>query len=230
MRPRRGGGPAAARGRLSFRPTLQSEPSARGRREEFRLEIDAGRAALVQPAQRDGPVRLVVLLHGAGGAPERTLDLLRPYVGRHRLLLAAPKSAGRTWDAITGGFGPDVRMIDQLLRRLASAYDVQGCTVGGFSDGASYALSLGIANGDVFDSVVAFSPGFADPADSHGRPRFFLSHGIEDQILPIEVCSRRLVPYLQGKGYDVTYEEFEGGHEVPPHIRVRAAEWLGANG
>jgi predicted esterase len=34
--------------------------------------------------------------------------------------------------------------------------------VSGFSDGASYALSIGPANGDLFTHVMAFSPGFAD--------------------------------------------------------------------
>jgi len=34
----------------------------------------------------------------------------------------------------------------------------------GFSDGASYALSVGITNGDLFTHVIAFSPGFVAPA------------------------------------------------------------------
>jgi hypothetical protein len=49
--------------------------------------------------------------------------------------------------------------------------------VGGFSDGTSYALSLGLTNGDLFSHVLAFSPGFAVPARRRGRPRLFLSHG-----------------------------------------------------
>jgi phospholipase/carboxylesterase len=38
--------------------------------------------------------------------------------------------------------------------------------LGGFSDGASYALSLDLTNGDLFASLIAFSPGFIqlDPA------------------------------------------------------------------
>ena len=37
-------------------------------------------------------------------------------------------------------------------------------------------------------------------------------------MLPIERCSRRLVPRLEANGYDVTYVEFAGGHEVPRDI------------
>jgi phospholipase/carboxylesterase len=53
-----------------------------------------------------------------------------------------------------------------------------------------------------------------------------VSHGTGDQVLPIDRCSRRLVPALQDDGYDVTYREFDGGHEVPRGMRRRAVTWL----
>jgi predicted esterase len=40
----------------------------------------------------------------------------------------------------------------------------------GFSDGASYALSLGLANGDLFTHVLGFSPGFMRVPRHVGRP------------------------------------------------------------
>jgi predicted esterase len=97
---------------------------------------------------------------------------------------------------------------------------------GGFSDGASYALSLGIDNGDLARHLVAFSPGFAAPAAPRGQPRILVTHGIEDPVLPVDRCSRRLVPRLRQSGYDVTYEEFQGGHLVTPELRRRALRWL----
>ena len=54
-----------------------------------------------------------------------------------------------------------------------------------------------------------------------------MTHGIHDAVLLIERCSRRLVPRLRRGGYDVTYEEFDGGHAVPAELRVRALAWLG---
>jgi predicted esterase len=173
-----------------------------------------------------GSLRLVVVLHGAGGEPRRTRELLLPYAEEHRLMLLAPASRDSTWDVIQGGFGPDVATIDALLRRTAAEFVVDGITVAGFSDGASYALTLGITNGDVFDSVVAFSPGFAAAQVHNGQPRFFVSHGTGDRVLPIDRCSRRLVPELERQGYDVRYEEFDGGHEVPTAVRRRAVDWL----
>lgn len=179
------------------------------------------------PAPADGPpYRLMLLLHGAGGSPRQALDLLLPVADEHRLLLVAAKSAASTWDLIVDGYGPDVRRIDRVLEQIFDSHPVESVTVGGFSDGASYALSLGLTNGDVFDTVLAFSPGFAAPLVTHGQPRVFVSHGAGDPVLPVDPCSRRLVPRLKALGYGVTYDEFDGGHEVPEQVVHRATRWL----
>ncbi|MFU8852326.1 alpha/beta hydrolase [Micromonospora sp. SL1-18] len=178
------------------------------------------------PADGTEPYRLVLLLHGAGGTARQGLDLLLPLADAGRLLLLAAPATASTWDLIAEGFGPDVRRIDALLGAALAEYPVAGVTLGGFSDGASYALSLGLTNGDLVDAVVAFSPGFAAPLVTHGRPRVFVSHGADDRVLPVDVCSRRLVPRLHALGYPVEYAEFAGGHEVPAEIRRRAVDWL----
>ncbi|MET7672879.1 alpha/beta hydrolase [Micromonospora luteifusca] len=179
-----------------------------------------------EPATDASAYRLVLLLHGAGGSARQGLDLLLPVADTHHLLLVAPESSAASWDLIAGGFGADVARIDGLLATAFDGYPVRDVTLGGFSDGASYALSLGLANGDLIDAVLAFSPGFAAPPATHGRPRIFVSHGVDDRVLPIDVCSRRLVPHLHGLGYDVTYQEFQGGHEIPTPIRDTATTWL----
>jgi predicted esterase len=122
-----------------------------------------------------------------------------------------------------------VRRIDRLIEEVLDSYPVESITVGGFSDGASYALSLGLTNGDLFDAVLAFSPGFAAPQVLHGRPRVFISHGTGDRVLPVDSCSRRLVPRLRSMEYEVTYEEFNGGHEVPEHVVDLAISWMGSD-
>jgi predicted esterase len=178
------------------------------------------------------PYRVVLLLHGAGGSPRQGLDLLLPVADEHRLLLVAPKSRSSTWDLIVDGFGPDVRRIDRLLEEVLDSHPVERVIVGGFSDGASYALSIGLTNGDLFGAVLAFSPGFAAPMVVHGQPDVFVSHGTGDQVLPVDACSRRLVSRLESLDYRVTYEEFDGGHEVPERVVARAVAWLlsGADG
>ena len=213
--------------RLSFRPR-RSPATGGGATGEYRLpSVDgASPAAVYVPPGATGPLRLVVVLHGAGGVARSALRLLRGRADDGRLLLLAPGSTGRTWDVIRGGYGPDVRMIDRLLDEVASAYPLSGVTLAGFSDGGTYALSLGLANGDVFDSVIAFSPGYRAKGTTLGTPRVFVSHGTGDDVLPIDRCSRRLVPRLRRTGYEVTYHEFDGGHTVPSQVVRRAATWL----
>ena len=59
-----------------------------------------------------------------------------------------------------------------------------------------------------------------------GTPRVFVSHGLFDNVLPIDRCSRRIVPALRSAGYEVDYHEFGGPHTVPPSIADDAAAWL----
>ena len=43
----------------------------------------------------------------------------------------------------------------------AALIDPSRIAMAGFSDGASYSLSVGLANGDLFSAVFGFSPGLA---------------------------------------------------------------------
>ncbi|MGY1635022.1 phospholipase [Geodermatophilus sp. SYSU D00742] len=176
----------------------------------------------------DRPVPLVVTLHGAGGDAAGGLALLQQPADERGLLLLAPASRGPTWDAVTGGYGPDAELLDQALARVFAVLpvDPRRVAVAGFSDGASYALGLGLANGGLLARVVAFSPGFVPVGPRDGRPEVFVSHGDRDDVLPIARTSRRLVPGLRDAGIDVTYREFSGGHVVPPEVVQEAVDWL----
>lgn len=146
-------------------------------------------------------------------------------------ILLLPESRGPTWDVIRGAYGPDVAFLDAALEQVFQQHrvDPRRVALAGFSDGASYALSLAIGNGDLFTHALAFSPGFAAPPNPMGRPLIFVSHGTEDAVLPIGGCSRRLVPELRRAGYEVRYREFSGGHYVPANCAAEAVDLLDAN-
>jgi phospholipase/carboxylesterase len=168
------------------------------------------------------------MFHGAGGDPHDGMAPFLDLADEAGLILLAPGSVRRTWDAIRGGYGPDVMHIDDALARVFASYVVDPAHIAaeGFSDGASYALSLGLANGDLFTHIIAFSPGFVAQGLLEGRPEIYIAHGSHDEILPVELCSRQLVPRLRQGGYDVRYHEFAGPHAVPPEIAHEASEWL----
>ncbi|WP_242689315.1 alpha/beta hydrolase-fold protein [Pedobacter sp. SYSU D00535] len=169
------------------------------------------------------------MLHGAGGTAEHGISYLRKYADELNIILLAPVSRDYSWDIIADeGFGADVIYIDQSLAYLFENYEIntQQLTIGGFSDGASYALSLGLGNGDLFTHVLAFSPGFIHTEEMVGKPKVFISHGIDDDILPINPCSRRIMRQLTSADYHPEYLEFEGRHEIPDQIIKAALSWF----
>jgi predicted esterase len=174
------------------------------------------------------PSPLIITLHGAGGNAMNALAPFKDLSDHTGVILLAPESQKSTWDLILKGFGEDVYWIDEALSDAFALYNVDPnrLAVAGFSDGASYALSLGITNGDLFSHILAFSPGFLAPSKVKGRPAIFVSHGVDDQILRVSQCSRRLVPALQQSGLEVTYREFEGGHTIPESIAKEAFQWV----
>jgi phospholipase/carboxylesterase len=223
-----------ARGRLQARLAARATGTAPVGLRPPELGGTARDGYLYVPAtyRAQHPAPLVLLLHGAGEDARDGLALLREQADGAGLILLALNSRGPTWDLIVGRgrYGLDVAAIDRALKQTFSRYAVDHTriAVGGYSDGASYALSLGTTNGDLLTHVFAFSPGFMAPAGRVGSPRIFVSHGTHDRWLPIDRCSRRIVPQLERSGYEVRYREFEGGHVVPPEIAHEVVGWFTA--
>ena len=219
---------AAEAGRLFSRPGVVGSDAPAGLQ---RLGLGQGKDGLVYvPVNytRERPAPLALMLHGAGGDAGQGISLIKSFADERGLILLAPDSRRTTWDVIEGGYGPDVSFIDAALAQAFGRYSIDAGRVaaGGFSDGASYALSLGLTNGDLFTHVLAFSPGFAAPAALVGAPRLFVSHGTRDRVLPIDVCGRRVVKQAKDAGYAVEYMEFEGTHAVPGEVARAGVEWF----
>jgi phospholipase/carboxylesterase len=218
-------------GRLSFKHAAQTRtlpPLPPGRN---RLGMaDERDAILYVPADLDlnAPVPLLIMFHGAGGFPEKVLPFLEEHAERHRFLLLAPHSTFATWDIVIGGHGPDVEQLDKTLAAVAARYaiDPQRLGFAGFSDGASYAVSIGITNGDIASHVIAFSGGFMNIFMQEGSPKVFIAHGLVDEQLPVETAGRANAAKLTAAGYDVEYVEFNGKHVIQPAIVNMAIDFF----
>jgi phospholipase/carboxylesterase len=114
---------------------------------------------------------------------------------------------------------------DSLRWQSAAVYD-RVSTRSGTVHGASYALSLGLANADLFTHIIAFSPGFLIPTRTVGTPQVYISHGRTDAVLPIDRTTRRIVPQLRAAGIPIEVHEFDGPHVVPPDVADDAVRWL----
>lgn len=220
-----------ARGRLIAKPAEKS----------YENTFSTGLHSLGLDSKRDGliyippgydpgkPTPMAMMLHGAGGDAEHGMSLIRHLADEANIILLAPISRSGSWDIISyDRFGPDIAFINQALTDTFSRYNIDASrlAIGGFSDGASYALSVGLTNGDLFSHIIAFSPGFFYTVEMKGKPTIFISHGTFDEVLPIISCSRRIVPRLQKQGYDVMSHEFDGPHIIPAHISLEAVKWF----
>ena len=214
-------------GRLTARPRDGVKTTATG---QIKLGLHSERDTILHlPAKANqASVPLLVMLHGATQSAEDMFWYLGTTHEEAGVAVLAPNSRDTTWDAINGGFGEDVAHLNRALERVfeIAAIDPARIAVGGFSDGASYALSLGMINGDLFPSIVAFSPGFVISGNLYGRPRIFVSHGTHDSILPIDSCGRRIAATLISRGYDVTFREFDGDHEIPTDVAREGLKWI----
>jgi phospholipase/carboxylesterase len=215
--------------RLSARPGAPTRTPVKGSIQE--LGLGGGRDGILYVPESytdTEAMPLFVGLHGAGGRG-RDWESYPARAEAHGMIVLAPDARDRTWDIVRGGFGPDVRFLDDALAHTFDRCRVDPARIvlGGFSDGASYALSLGVANGDLFTHLVAYSPGFISPGQPiTGQPAVFVSHGREDPVLSFLYTSQDLVPSLEDAGYDVTFHPFDGGHTVPGEVSEAAISWF----
>lgn len=216
-------------GRLSFTPAEPVKGPLPHGRNHLRI-ADERDAILFVPSGLDAldEVPLFIMFHGAGGFPEKVLPCIEEHAERDKFLILAPHSTYATWDIVIGGSGPDLERLRQALIEVTSRYriDRRHLAFAGFSDGASYALSIGITNGDIASHVIAFSGGFMSIFMQEGAPKVFIAHGLNDEQLPIETSGRANANKLKAVGYDVQFVEFDGLHVIQPDAVSMAMQFF----
>jgi phospholipase/carboxylesterase len=209
-------GPPAATVRLTARPAEVTTPLLPGLHP---LGLSPGRDGLlyVPAAATQGPVPLLVMLHGAGSSAQNAWEVVRREAEDRGLAVLLPESRAWSWDYRHGDFGADLRFLDAALLCAFGGVRVDPAhlVLAGFSAGGTMVLSLGASNGDLFPWILAFSPTGIDVAGVVGHPRYFIAHGTLDSLVPIGMSSRAIVPALRAQGASVVYREFEGPHVVP---------------
>jgi phospholipase/carboxylesterase len=219
---------AMEKGRLSAR-LYNGERELYAPGEHVLADNNGRRHLLYIPTSAAGkPAPFVLFLHGARGDGDRNLAQERAAADANGVIVLSPSSSVGTWDAIQNSFADDLVAVDALLQKSFDGclIDPTRVAVGGMSDGASYGLTLGLINGDLFTHVIAHSPGFIITDNWHGKPKVFVSHGRQDNILPFEQCGAAIVARLKKSNYDVRFDIFDGGHTATPEMRSTALGWM----
>jgi phospholipase/carboxylesterase len=212
---------------LEFAPPLDGMVTIRN---------DATHAFLLTPSKIDPGRRypLLTVLHGAGRQDELLCRAYREEAAVREALFLIPRSTHPTWDLLAGVGRPDLdfleRIYDEIYQRVP--IDPERQALIGYSDGASYALAVGLSNPCLFSAVMGWAAGFVaidqtaiGPEDR--KPRVLLEHGTHDTIFPFEQVAVPNVELLRRLGYEVELRVDEGGIHWPSHDFQRAAlDWF----
>jgi len=211
------------------------------------IEQGEQRAALFTPDEIDAERRypLLAVLHGAGRQDEMLMKAYRDEAQRRQALVMVPRSYGMTWDLIEhaarGGVAPGAPSARPDLDFLEYAYDLifrrypvdfERIALVGYSDGASYGLSIGLSNPELFRAVMAWAAGFVvveEEAAAAGvrRPAVLIEYGTHDELFPFEQVALPMREQLRAFGCDVVFRVDEGGRHWPSStFQEEALDWF----
>jgi predicted esterase len=193
------------------------------------------------PASANLHPPLLVLLHGAGRDRLGMIQHFEAEADKRGIVLLAPTSRGPTWDAVgiaervpspdsplankmsrSFDTSRDSKRVDAAIANLAKIVPVDRSrtVLAGFSDGATFALAMGMSRYEQFAAVIAWSPGIPIETEGPARGRrVFVSHGRQDPLLSFETTCAGIVPLLRNEGAAVTFLPFDGVHEAPPRVK-----------
>ena len=191
------------------------------------------------PASASAHPPLLVLLHGAGHRQAEMVEHFEPEAAQARNRPPRPQltrrhlgQGARRRGAAVGRFPianaqshsfgrtPDADRVEKAIGAMARILPVDRArtVLAGFSDGATFALAMGMSRDHAFAAVI--DRGNRDPRRNPARGRrVFVSHGRSDPILKFAVTCGDIVPLLKSEGAEVTFVPFDGGHDAPVWLK-----------
>jgi len=182
---------------------------------------------------------LLLLIHGYGSNEEDLFGFAAQLPDEYYIIsVRAPynlQGQGFAWYAINfdagmNKFTDDVQarqsrdLIAQFIDEAIAAYpiDKDNITLIGFSQGAILSYGVSLTYPEKISRVVALS-GYLHPEiigddlakEKLAHLKYFASHGIADQVIPVE-WARKAPEFLKTLGVDAEYHEYNAGHGVAP--------------
>ena len=122
------------------------------------------------------------------------------------------------------------KFIDEIIENYPA--DKDNITLVGFSQGAILSYAVALTYPERVNRVLALS-GYLNleiidkdfSKKDISALRFFISHGVADQVIPVE-WARKAPEFLKTFGLDVEYHEYPVGHGVAPQNFYDMLNWL----
>ncbi len=204
---------------------------------------------LVKPTTQKEPAPLVLMLHGYGANEYDLIGLADALDARFTVISArAPLSLGN------GGYAwfplaftdEGIKVLDtksaihsrdlilKFLDEIAAQYkvDAKRIFLMGFSQGSSMAYSIALTEPHRLAGMVAMSGRLPDerllklaPTEHLKNFPIFVSHGLYDEILPIQ-NGRESDARLRELQMNVAYKEYPMAHQISPECLSDISNWL----
>ncbi len=196
---------------------------------------------------------LLLGLHGNGGTPDHMMETMNKTLKKEPLILAAPHGAYANFSQLRGRhFSWEIQTrnrelwktadplavenLDEVIREIKERYPVGEVYILGFSQGAAYAFLSGFKYAGTVAGIISIG-GLFPETDSefsilketeiaNGKKfRVFISQGSNDRLIPAGYGAKT-AEKLKKYGYEVEYQEYEGGHEITPQLLKNIYAWM----
>src|SRR5882672_5702002 len=113
--------------------------------------------------------------------------------------------------------------VQGLIATVVERHAPKTVALVGFSQGAMLSIDVALAGAPLVERVVAMSGVLlvdsvsALAAPHPTKPRFLLSHGRQDPVVPFQ-SGNHAKDLLEKHGFPVTWRPFDGGHEIPEPV------------
>jgi len=202
-----------------------------------------------QPSDPAGQAPLLIMLHGYGSNEQDLFSFAQELPAEFLIISArAPLSLGFgsfAWYSINFEANSEnfsdleeakkaLGLIDQFIDEIIDVYkpDEKRIFLMGFSQGTILSIAYALNHPGKVQHVLALS-GYVNrkllrtpmETSSYSNLDFFVSHGSDDQVIPVD-WARRTPGFLEKLKIDHLYKEYPVGHGVAPQNFFDMLSWI----
>lgn len=199
---------------------------------------------------------LLIGMHGNGGNPEQMLAAMNNALKKEPVILAAPQGAYPNFLQLRGshfsweiqtqnrklwkiGDPLAIENMNEVIQVIRKKYPISEVYILGFSQGAAYALLSGFKYPEMVAGIISIGGLFPETdtefsmlqekeIENGKKFRVFIAQGNNDRLIPVGLGAKT-TEKLKKYGYEVQYQEYEGGHEISPELLNKIYSWMVKN-